>query len=199
MPIGLFIIPALGLGGTTQLSFIIAQYCIPQEKLGLAMGIINTARSLGGSIGVAICGAILNSELNKHLIKNELSALLASGATLAQIPAIAEALETGVAADLIAAAGGNMAIVLAASDALKKTYGDAFRYVCIVYVAPTYVNFKLVLCFCRHYHLALLGWPARVFSKRLQSICQQILFLALNKIKLKNFKLIQLKSQVESI
>jgi len=53
--------------------------------MGLAMGLINTIRNLGGSIGVAVWNSILNSKVNDDLVKNVTKAALAKGATPTQV------------------------------------------------------------------------------------------------------------------
>lgn len=39
---------------------------IPKERLKLASGVFNLTRNLGGAIGIALCGTILNSRINFH-------------------------------------------------------------------------------------------------------------------------------------
>lgn len=39
---------------------------IPKERLKLASGVFNLTRNLGGAIGIALCGTILNSRTNFH-------------------------------------------------------------------------------------------------------------------------------------
>lgn len=39
---------------------------IPKERLKLASGVFNLTRNLGGAIGIALCGSILNNRANFH-------------------------------------------------------------------------------------------------------------------------------------
>lgn len=39
---------------------------IPKERLKLASGVFNLTRNLGGAIGIALCGSILNNRTNFH-------------------------------------------------------------------------------------------------------------------------------------
>jgi DHA2 family methylenomycin A resistance protein-like MFS transporter len=53
----------VGVGGSFTVPSIIAQVMdnVPAERAGTASGVVNTARQVGGSLGVAIFGAVLAS------------------------------------------------------------------------------------------------------------------------------------------
>jgi DHA2 family multidrug resistance protein len=42
---------------------------IPPERLKLASGLFNLMRNLGGAIGIAVCGTILNDRTNLHFLR----------------------------------------------------------------------------------------------------------------------------------
>ena len=42
---------------------------IPKERLKLASGVFNLTRNLGGAIGIALCGTILNNRTNFHYLR----------------------------------------------------------------------------------------------------------------------------------
>jgi hypothetical protein len=39
---------------------------LPPERLKYASGLFNMMRNLGGAVGIAVCGAILNDRTNLH-------------------------------------------------------------------------------------------------------------------------------------
>ncbi|WP_459674114.1 MDR family MFS transporter [Acidisoma sp. 7E03] len=53
---------------------------LPPERLKYASGLFNMMRNLGGAVGIAICGAILNSRTNAHFLD------IASTLTPANVP-----------------------------------------------------------------------------------------------------------------
>src|ERR1700683_4457904 len=42
---------------------------LPPERLKLASGLFTLMRSLGGAIGIAVCGTILNDRTNLHFLR----------------------------------------------------------------------------------------------------------------------------------
>jgi EmrB/QacA subfamily drug resistance transporter len=86
----------MGIGFTMQVVIIATQNVVPQGDLGIATSAINFFRSIGGSVGVAALGAILN---------NRLSASIAglSGADGALDPTAVRALPPGERADYVTA------------------------------------------------------------------------------------------------
>ena len=75
------LILGMGLGGVMQVLVIIAQNAVPYEMLGTATSSATFFRSIGGSFGVAIFGAIFNSRLAANLPKYLPSAALSHFST----------------------------------------------------------------------------------------------------------------------
>ncbi|TAN23531.1 MAG: DHA2 family efflux MFS transporter permease subunit [Actinomycetota bacterium] len=59
----------LGIGGVMQVLVIVVQNAVPYEYLGTATSTATFFRSIGGSFGVAVFGAIFNAQLTKNLPK----------------------------------------------------------------------------------------------------------------------------------
>jgi EmrB/QacA subfamily drug resistance transporter len=86
----------LGLGGIMQVLVIIAQNGVPHGEIGVATAGATFFRSIGGSFGTAIFGAIFSNiligNLASHLhgvrLPNGFSAANATPATLSQLPAV---------------------------------------------------------------------------------------------------------------
>jgi DHA2 family multidrug resistance protein len=109
------------------------------ERLKLASGLFNLMRTLGGAIGIAACGTILNDRANLHFLR------LAEHLTPAN-PAMVDLLRR-VEASATAAAGGDPVQGHAAAlrqlwaltwrEAQTLTYADAFLALTVCFVIAT--------------------------------------------------------------
>ena len=45
---------------------------LPPERLKLASGLFNMMRNLGGAVGIAACGTMLNDRTNLHFLQHRL-------------------------------------------------------------------------------------------------------------------------------
>jgi DHA2 family multidrug resistance protein len=109
------------------------------ERLKLASGLFNLMRNLGGAIGIAACGTIINDRTNLHVLR------LAEHLNAANAPML-QFLQRAAASDT-AAAGGDavrgqaMALrllwTLTLHQAQTLTFGDTFLAICACFVAAT--------------------------------------------------------------
>lgn len=127
VPLGLSVITGLGVGGATQLAVIAIQYSIPQQDLGLGMGSLNTLRSFGGAVAVAIYNSILRSKQNRDLPGAISSAAIKAGAPQSELAALVKATMAQKPQGITAAAGGDMAVVSAVVKAYKMVVSDSYR------------------------------------------------------------------------
>jgi MFS transporter, DHA2 family, multidrug resistance protein len=102
---------------------------LPPERLKLASGLFNLMRNLGGAIGIAACGTILNDRTNLHFLR------LAEHLT-ATNPTAVELLHS------TAAAHGDTAALrqlwsLTYREAQVLTYSDAFLLIALCFVVAT--------------------------------------------------------------
>ena len=67
-----FILTGLGMGFITLSTLLIVQDSVPPKDLGIATSFHQFARTLGGTVGVGICGAVVTSRLFKGLETQEL-------------------------------------------------------------------------------------------------------------------------------
>jgi MFS transporter, DHA2 family, multidrug resistance protein len=101
---------------------------IPPERLKLASGLFNLMRNLGGAIGIALCGTILNDRTNLHFLRmaehlnNGNSAMVDM---LGRVGANATSLNGGDAA-LGHAFALRQLWTLTMREAQTQTYSDAF-------------------------------------------------------------------------
>src|SRR5437868_1805704 len=111
---------------------------LPPERLKYASGLFNMMRNLGGAVGIAVCGAILNAQTNFHFN------MIASHLTPANSPM--DRLIAGVAQRYGAIPGSPEAGHLAALKALWQlayreastlAYADAFRTIMVAFIAAT--------------------------------------------------------------
>ena len=112
---------------------------LPPERLKLASGLFNLMRNLGGAIGIAVCGTILNDRTNLHFLR------LAEHLTPGN-PALAELLRKVIGSEAAARGGdlvhGNAAALkmlwsLAYREALTQAFADAFVMVLLCCAVAT--------------------------------------------------------------
>jgi DHA2 family multidrug resistance protein len=111
---------------------------LPPERLKYASGLFNMMRNLGGAVGIAVCGAILNAQTNFHFN------MIASHLTPANGPMtrlIAAAAQRYGAFPGSPEAGHLAALKrlwqLAYREASTLAYADAFRAIMIAFIVAT--------------------------------------------------------------
>jgi DHA2 family multidrug resistance protein len=106
---------------------------LPPERLKLASGLFNLMRNLGGAIGIAACGTIINDRTNLHFarIAETLNATNAE-ATVA-LQALTERYTTAFGGDdaMAKAAALKQLWNLTYREALTQTFSDAFLLIAI--------------------------------------------------------------------
>jgi hypothetical protein len=123
-----------GLSGGTVASNSIIQLSVPHQYVGVAMGIVTTARNVGGSVATTIYTTILTNELAKRLGVDIATALAKAGLPLAQVPGVTEAIATGNLTSP-ALAGVSLEILGAGAYGLKTAYSNSFKIVYLVSIA----------------------------------------------------------------
>ena len=111
---------------------------LPAARLNYASGLFNMMRNLGGAVGIAVCGAILNDRTNAHFLAIATRLTPANGAMERLLE------ETGArwSAALGSAAAGHQAALsqlwhLAWREAATLAYADAFRAIMAAFVMAT--------------------------------------------------------------
>jgi len=111
---------------------------LPPERLKYASGLFNMMRNLGGAVGIAVCGAILNARTNFHFDAIAYHLNPANGPM--------ERLLAGLAQRYAAMPGvldeGNVAALkqlwrLAYREAATLAYADAFRAIMFAFIVAT--------------------------------------------------------------
>lgn len=125
---GLSVFTGLGIGGATGLGFIIVQYSIPQQFMGIGIGCLTTLRSFGGSVGVAIFNSILRSKQISDTPGAVTAAAISAGFTGADMSALVQAALSGSAERISEAAGGDAAVIAAVSSAVATVLANSYRY-----------------------------------------------------------------------
>jgi DHA2 family multidrug resistance protein len=106
------------------------------ERLKYASGLFNMMRNLGGAVGIALCGAILNSHTNEHFLDIASNLTPANGASQHLVSGRAHQ----IGALLGSSAQGYAAALqqlrnLAYREASTMAYADAFRAMMVVCLA----------------------------------------------------------------
>jgi DHA2 family multidrug resistance protein len=111
---------------------------LPPARLKYASGLFNMMRNLGGAVGIAVCGAILNDRTNFHF------AALASNMTDANAPTmrLLAALTQRLSETLGSPVAGRVAAIrelfqLAYREAETMSYADAFRAIMLAFAIAT--------------------------------------------------------------
>ncbi|MBV8612980.1 MAG: DHA2 family efflux MFS transporter permease subunit [Acetobacteraceae bacterium] len=111
---------------------------LPAARLKYASGLFNMMRNLGGAVGIAVCGAVLNDQTNLHFLN--------IAATLTPANAAMGDLLSGLGARLTTALGSAPAGHLAALETLRAlayreaatmAYADAFRTIMLAFLLAT--------------------------------------------------------------
>jgi DHA2 family multidrug resistance protein len=111
---------------------------LPPERLKYASGLFNMMRNLGGAVGIAICGAILNSRTNFHFVEIASHLTPANGPMQRLLDNVAQ--RYGVLPGSVAegqAAALKELWTLAYREASTLAYADAFRAIMLTFVVAT--------------------------------------------------------------
>ena len=111
---------------------------LPPERLKYASGLFNMMRNLGGAVGIAVCGALLNSRTNLHFVAIASNLTPANGA----MARLMDGQTARFAAATGSLANGHAAAVrqlfkLAYREAQTLAYADAFRAIMVAFVFAT--------------------------------------------------------------
>ena len=111
---------------------------LPPERLKYASGLFNMMRNLGGAVGIAVCGAVLNDRTNFHFDRIASHLTPANGPMdrlLAGLTQRYAALPGSLDAGQVAAL--KQLWLLAYREAATLAYADAFRAIMLAFVAAT--------------------------------------------------------------
>jgi MFS transporter, DHA2 family, multidrug resistance protein len=103
---------------------------LPPERLKYASGLFNMMRNLGGAVGIAICGAVLNDQTNAHFVVIA-STLTPANAALRSFLSVSSARLAPLVGSADAAHSATLELLrnLAYREASTLAYADAFRAV----------------------------------------------------------------------
>ncbi|KIX04881.1 uncharacterized protein Z518_05752 [Rhinocladiella mackenziei CBS 650.93] len=99
----------------------------PRDMISVTTGLLTAARGLGGSVGTAINGAILNNTLKKNLATNITQAVLPLGFPAQELGTFIADLTSGNIVDLQSIPGITPEIIAAGSHAFSEAYALAFK------------------------------------------------------------------------
>ncbi len=111
---------------------------LPPERLKYASGLFNMMRNLGGAVGIAICGAVLNDRTNAHFV-DIAGTLTPANAALRSFMAASNAHLASALGSTQAAHATTLRLLwnLAYREASTMAYADAFRAVGIICLLAT--------------------------------------------------------------
>jgi DHA2 family multidrug resistance protein len=111
---------------------------LPPERLKYASGLFNMMRNLGGAVGIAVCGAIINARTNFHFVAIASNLTPANGAMTRLVDRMAERYGTLPGSP----EAGHLAALkqlweLAYREAATLAYADAFRAIMLAFAVAT--------------------------------------------------------------
>jgi DHA2 family multidrug resistance protein len=108
------------------------------ERLKFASGLFNLMRNLGGAIGIAVCGTLLNSRTNLHF-ERLASHLTTANPALTSLLAHSTAVANAASADGVHAHTSALAQLwsLTLREAQTQAYADAFLAITCAFVIAT--------------------------------------------------------------
>jgi DHA2 family multidrug resistance protein len=111
---------------------------LPPERLKYASGLFNMMRNLGGAVGIAVCGAILNDRTNFHFQAIASNLTPANGAMTRLVDGVAQ-LYGAIPGSL--QAGHQAALkqlwALTYREASTMAYADAFLAIMVAFIFAT--------------------------------------------------------------
>jgi DHA2 family multidrug resistance protein len=111
---------------------------LPPERLKLASGLFNLMRNLGGAIGIAVCGTILNDRTNLHF-ERLAERLTASNEAMNEFLQRATDMASSIGIDALNAPTAALKQLwsLTLREAQTQTYADSFQVVMVCFVLAT--------------------------------------------------------------
>jgi DHA2 family multidrug resistance protein len=111
---------------------------LPMARLKYASGLFNMMRNMGGAVGIAVCGAILNIRTNEHF--NDIASSLTSSNHAMNV--FVHDMTTRYSTTIGAADPGHLAAVkqlwqLAYREASTLAYADAFQAIMVAFIVAT--------------------------------------------------------------
>jgi DHA2 family multidrug resistance protein len=108
---------------------------LPPARLKYASGLFNMMRNLGGAVGIAVCGAVLNDRTNAHFLDIATTLTPANQAMNGMLGS----LQTHLTAVLGSAPSGHVAALqqlraIAYREASTMAYADAFRTIMLAFL-----------------------------------------------------------------
>jgi DHA2 family multidrug resistance protein len=113
---------------------------LPPERLKYASGLFNMMRNLGGAVGIAVCGAILNARTNFHFVAIASNLTPTNGAMTRLVSNVVQRYDAIPGSPQ----SGHVAALkqlwrLAYREASTMAYADAFRAIMIAFVIATFL------------------------------------------------------------
>ncbi|PNS21811.1 hypothetical protein CAC42_409 [Sphaceloma murrayae] len=118
------VLAGIGQAGPLTLLVALVQFTAPHAFLSTATGLAFSARAIGGAFGAAALDAIINSRIGSTYAPRVGGAAVAAGLSEGQVPALLEALQSGMG---IQELGISEAVLGAAVAESEWVWADAYR------------------------------------------------------------------------
>jgi len=132
MAVAFIFLASISLGYVETVALTIGPFCLKQEDLGLALGLLGATRSTLATTAQAIFTAILNNKLLTNIPKYVIPAAVDSGLPESSTTALLEGLAVG---NFSAVPDITPAIIAATMDGNKEAYSQSFKIVYLSAIA----------------------------------------------------------------
>jgi MFS family permease len=133
--LGFAVFLGIGLGISLNALIVLSQLSTPPELISTATGLMITARSMGGTLGLCIYTALFSNSLSHNLGDNIADATVPLGLKPVYLGDLIDALMAKNQTELAEIPGISQEIIGAAALALRQTFVICFRYIWVTAAA----------------------------------------------------------------
>ncbi|KAK5047700.1 hypothetical protein LTR84_006365 [Exophiala bonariae] len=132
---------SFAIGASQTLAIVIVGLGADDKHIGVAVGLLNSLRSTGGAVGIAIYSSLFSNKISRELVPKVATAIVQAGLPVTSVEAFLVALTSGVPPSVEFVPGITPEIFAAGVDAMKDVYASGFRLIYLVGMA-----FGLLAC-----------------------------------------------------
>ncbi|KEF56795.1 uncharacterized protein A1O9_06985, partial [Exophiala aquamarina CBS 119918] len=132
---------SFSIGASQTLAIVIVGLGADDKHIGVAVGLLNSLRSTGGAVGIAIYSSLFSNKVGQDLLPRVAAAVVPAGLPVSSVEDFILALTSGSLSAIETVPGTTPEIIATGVDALGGVYSSAFRLIYLVGMA-----FGLLAC-----------------------------------------------------
>jgi hypothetical protein len=161
MSIACAFLSGIGTGLVEVIAVMIAQVGSDANNIGLIVGLLGSARSVGGSVSQAIYVTVLQNKLGTSLPDYVSAAAVKAGLPQSSLPQLFAAMATGSAQAYKSVPGITPGIITAAMAAQQNAYAYSLKYVYYAALAFGGLGFIFACCIVPNVDKEMTGFVAK--------------------------------------